>query len=240
MATSDARKRAVQEIEADLQEVKYPSKLIHGAQRAFDLSMQGVHDLTGSAVAPLLVHVVMNSTEPDVLVKCLAAMTGMAAWAEGRCDLRLSGCLRILQEYLSSSNPELRQHCYELLRNLSIEKSTRDFVKSTPIFRVLTEYVLLDAPEGNLTGLVLSALTNVTLTDEEALKSLCNTKGLTPKLLDIAKEGRLGESSKAALLLSHMWNCSEEVGQDLLEAGENLRIQRTQSNDAQQRPSLSK
>lgn len=76
----------------------------------------------GSAVAPLLVHIATTQKDPEVVCAAINAMTAMAAWPEGRCELRICGCLRVLEVCAQSSDHNIRCEGFKMLGNLAIDQ----------------------------------------------------------------------------------------------------------------------
>lgn len=110
------------EIPAILQELQIKSKLIQGAKAFCEHAKCGVKDFMGSAVAPLLVHIATTHKDSEVVCAAIMAMTAMAAWPEGRCELRICGCLRVLEVCTQSTEHPIRSEGLRLLSNLAIDQ----------------------------------------------------------------------------------------------------------------------
>lgn len=201
--------------------------------------------MEGSAVAPLLVHLVTTRKDMEVLKPCVAAMASMAAFPEGRCELRISGCLRALEGCVKSSHPEVLLEGLQLLSNMAIDQVgfplflpnrliywcsglrsvlwmhqfVREYIVSSDMVPYLVEFLSKECDKEEGQDDAAASLILSALINLAMMDShvpdTLVLDELAVRLYRLACKEELKIASKAALILSHIACVNPEVVQDL-------------------------
>lgn len=87
-----------------------------------DISRGGVGKLLGTAIPPLVVNIARTDENLEVVIACLEALKPMSVWPEGRCELRMCGCLQVVERCFDKGDKAIMKLGLEILANLAIDE----------------------------------------------------------------------------------------------------------------------
>lgn len=87
-----------------------------------DISRKGVGKFIGTAIPPLVVNIARTDDNLEVVIACLEALKPMSVWPEGRCELRMCGCLQVIESCFEWDDKAVKKLSLEILANLAIDE----------------------------------------------------------------------------------------------------------------------